>query len=88
MGLIKAGISAVGGVFADQWKEFIYCEALPNNVLMRKGQKRTGRNSSNTKGNSDMFLYISLFHVKHIHIRWSHHQYSIAPICGYDCPHA
>ena len=54
MGLIKAGISAVGGVFADQWKEFIYCEALPNNVLMRKGQKRTGRNSSNTKGSDNV----------------------------------
>ena len=54
MGLIKAGISAVGGVFADQWKEFIYCEALPNNVLMRKGQKRTGKNSSNTKGSDNV----------------------------------
>ena len=28
MGLIKAGIGAVGGVLADQWKEFFYCEAM------------------------------------------------------------
>ena len=29
MGLIKAAIGAAGGVAADQWKEFFYCEALP-----------------------------------------------------------
>jgi hypothetical protein len=34
MGLIKAGIGAVGGVLADQWKEFFYCEALPSDVLV------------------------------------------------------
>ena len=28
MGLIKAGMGAVGGVLGDQWKEFIYCESL------------------------------------------------------------
>ncbi len=26
MGLIKAGLGAVGGTLADQWKEFFYCE--------------------------------------------------------------
>lgn len=25
---IKAGLGAVGGVLADQWKEFFYCEAM------------------------------------------------------------
>lgn len=54
MGLIKAGIGAVGGVFADQWKEFFYCDALPNDVLMRKGAKRTSGRSSNTKGNDNI----------------------------------
>lgn len=44
MGLIKAGIGALGGTLADQWKEFFYCDALPNDVLMRRGQKQiTGR---------------------------------------------
>ena len=28
MGLIKAGIGAVGSTFADMWKEFFYSEAL------------------------------------------------------------
>ena len=26
MGLLKAGMGALGGVLADQWKEFFYCE--------------------------------------------------------------
>ena len=54
MGLIQAGIGAVGGVLADQWKEFFYCEAIPNDVLMTKGVKRIGSRSSNTKGNDNI----------------------------------
>ena len=54
MGLIRAGIGALGGTLADQWKEFFYCDALPNDVLMRRGQKRTGRRSSNTRGNDNI----------------------------------
>ena len=54
MGLIKAGIGALGGTLADQWKEFFYCDALPNDVLMRKGQKRISGRSSNTKGNNNI----------------------------------
>ena len=50
MGLIKAGIGALGGTLADQWKEFFYCDALASDVLMTKGQKRTSGRSSNTKG--------------------------------------
>ncbi len=54
MGLIKAGIGALGGTMADQWKEFFYCEALEKDILMRKGQKQTSRRSSNTKGNDNI----------------------------------
>lgn len=54
MGLIKAGAGALGGTLADQWKEFFYCDALPNEVLMRKGEKRTSGRSSNTKGNDNI----------------------------------
>ena len=49
MGLIKAGIGALGGTLADQWKEFFYCESLPKEVLVTKGQKRVSGRSSNTK---------------------------------------
>ena len=41
MGLIKAGMGALGGTLADQWKEFFYCDSLDKDVLMVKGQKRT-----------------------------------------------
>ncbi|MBR5569833.1 MAG: SPFH domain-containing protein [Oscillospiraceae bacterium] len=54
MGLIKAGIGAIGGVLADQWKEFFYCDALPNDVLVRKGEKKTSGRSSNTKGEDNI----------------------------------
>ena len=54
MGLIKAGIGAIGGTLADQWKEFFYCDALPADVLVTKGQKRTSSRSSNTKGNDNI----------------------------------
>lgn len=54
MGLIKAALSAAGGTMADQWKEFFYCEALPADVLVVRGQKQTGKRSSNTKGNDNV----------------------------------
>ena len=54
MGLLKAGIGALGGVLADQWKEFFYCDALDMDTLMVKGQKRTSRRSSNTKGSDNI----------------------------------
>ena len=54
MGLIKAGIGALGGVLADQWKEFFYCDSLENDVLMVKGSKRVGGRSSNTKGSDNV----------------------------------
>ena len=54
MGLIKAAIGAVGGTLADQWKEFIYCDSLPADTLLVRGQKRVGKRSSNTKGNDNI----------------------------------
>ena len=54
MGLIKAGLGALGGTLADQWKEFFYCDALDKDVLMVKGQKRIGGRSSNTKGSDNI----------------------------------
>lgn len=54
MGLIKAAISSVGGTFADQWKEFIYCDSIPNDVLAVRGRKKTSGRSSNTKGNDNI----------------------------------
>jgi len=54
MGLIKAGIGALGGVLADQWKEYFYCEAMDMDTLVVKGQKRVSGRSSNTKGSDNL----------------------------------
>ena len=54
MGLIKAFGGALGGTLADQWKEYFYCDSLADNVLVAKGQKRTSRRSSNTKGEDNI----------------------------------
>ena len=54
MGLIKAGLGALGGSLADQWKEFFSCDALDNDVLVVKGQKQVSGRSSNTKGNDNV----------------------------------
>ena len=48
MGLIKAGLGALGGVLADQWKEFFTCDAMDMDTLVVKGQKKVSGRSSNT----------------------------------------
>ena len=54
MGLISAALGAATGVLADQWKEYFYCEALPETVLVTKGKKRVSARSSNTKGSDNI----------------------------------
>lgn len=54
MGLIKAAFTGLNSTLADEWLDYIYCDALPPEVLMRKGQKRIGRGSSNTKSNENI----------------------------------
>ena len=54
MGLIKAALGSVSGVLADQWREYFYCDSMPDDVLVRKGQKRTGSRSSNTKASDNI----------------------------------
>ena len=46
MGLIKAALGAAGGVMADQWKEYFYCESIPENVMavrFRTQQQHKGK---------------------------------------------
>ncbi len=47
MGLFKAFSSALRGSMQDQWKEMFYCEAIPSNVLLKKGRKMTSSRSAN-----------------------------------------
>lgn len=54
MGLIKSIFSAARGVLADQWVDYIKCDALPMNVIVTRGQKFIGPGSSNTKSNDNV----------------------------------
>ena len=55
MGLIKAISGAIRGVAADQWKEYFYCEALENDVLVVKGQRRNNSKfGTSNKGNDNI----------------------------------
>ncbi len=54
MGLIHAALGAAGGVLADQWKEYFYCDAIPETTLAVKGKKRVSGRSSNTKGTDNI----------------------------------
>ena len=42
MGLIKAAVGAVGGTLHDQWKDYIRCEDLGNEILMKKVSTKNG----------------------------------------------
>ena len=54
MGLIRAGLGALKGTLADQWKEYFYCEAMDKDTMVVKGRKRVGARSSNTKGSDNI----------------------------------
>ena len=54
MGLIKAITGAAGGVLADQWREYFYCESMGADVLASKGRKRVSGRSSNKKGEENI----------------------------------
>ena len=54
MGLIKAATGSLGGILADQWREYFYCDSMDADTLMVKGVKRTGKRSSNTKGSDNI----------------------------------
>lgn len=51
MGLIKAALSAGGSVLADQWLEYVYCDRMPDDVLMRRGV--VTKDGSNTKSSDN-----------------------------------
>lgn len=54
MGLIKATLGSAGGVLADQWKEYFYCESMPADVLVTKAHKKVSGRSSNKHGSENI----------------------------------
>lgn len=63
MGLIKAAVGAARGVLADQWKEYFYCESLPADVLVVKGQKKVSGRSANRRGSDNVITNNSVIAV-------------------------
>ena len=53
MGLIKAALNALGGTLEDQYKEYIYCDAMPADILAVKGHKRVASRGTN-KGDDNI----------------------------------
>ena len=53
MGLIKAGLGALGGTLASQWREYFYCDSMPANVLATKAMKRINGRFGGSKTEDD-----------------------------------
>ncbi|MBQ3109687.1 MAG: SPFH domain-containing protein [Clostridia bacterium] len=63
MGLLKAGIGALGGVLADSWRDYFYCESMDADTLCVKGEKKAGGRSSNKKGSDNIISNGSIINV-------------------------
>ncbi|MBO4705897.1 MAG: SPFH domain-containing protein [Spirochaetaceae bacterium] len=82
MGLIKAALGAAGGVLADQWKEYFYCESLPLDVIVTKGKKKVTGRSSNTKGDDNIISNGSIIAVADGQCMIIVEQGKVAEICA------
>lgn len=60
MGLINVALSSVSSTIADQYKEFIYCDAIPVDVLAVKGKNRGAKGN---KGNDNIISSGSIISV-------------------------
>lgn len=47
MGLIQAAKDTINGMLADQWREYFYCDSMPNEVLVTKGKIRVTSKNGN-----------------------------------------
>ncbi len=54
MGLIKALSGSAASMLGDQWKEYFYCDSIPNDTIVVKGMKRVSGRSSNRKGSDNV----------------------------------
>ena len=63
MGIIKAAAGAAKSVLAEQWKEYFSCNALGDDVLLKRGYKRIGKNSANSRTDDGIITNGSLIAV-------------------------
>ena len=48
MGLLLAGIGAVTGALQETWRDYFYCESIPNDVLLMRATRRRGGSNHGT----------------------------------------
>ena len=53
-GIFHAAGTSIGSVFADQWREYFYCDSMDEGTLVTKAQKRTSSKSANKKGSDNI----------------------------------
>ena len=53
MGLLRAGIGALSGVMADQWRDYFHAEALEADILAVKAVKRMNKRFGGSKYTAD-----------------------------------
>ena len=82
MGLLQAGIGALSGVLADQWREYFYCDSMPADVLVTKGAKRVSGRSSNTKASENIITNGSIIAVNEGQCMMIVDQGAIAEFCA------
>ena len=51
MGLIRAFLGGFSNALKDQWKEYFYCDRIPDDQIMVRGQVQ---NTKNNKGNDNV----------------------------------
>ncbi|MCQ2460283.1 MAG: SPFH domain-containing protein [Ruminococcus sp.] len=54
MGLIHAALAGFSTTLADTWMDYFVCESIDVNTLVVKATKRTGKGSSNKRGNENV----------------------------------
>ena len=53
MGLIRAGLNALGGTLASQWREYFFCDSMSADVLATKAVKRINGRFGGSKTEDD-----------------------------------
>ena len=82
MGLLKAAKDAIGGLMADQWREYFYCDSLSNDILAVKGQKRVTNGRNSNRGNDNIISDGSIIAVNEGQCMMIVDQGQVVEFCG------
>ena len=58
MGLLNAGLNALSGTLASQWKEYFYVDSMTENVLAAKAQKKTKNRFGGSRWEDDNVISV------------------------------